>query len=203
MTTTEPGNTPKPTPRPGPPRPGPKPSASPSHPPAPAAAAPPTCDPHRFGRVDDDGTVWLITAAGERNIGSWQAGDAESAYAHFGRRYDDLSTEVALLEHRLGSGSGDARKIKSAAATLLESVPTAAVLGDVDALTARLTAVVEAVAGVENSDVVLQVPTRDGQPRLSRDAGGAIVAAIPTPRQCIHLSASAPAVSVAADDYFL
>ena len=39
MTTTEPGNTPKPTPRPGPPRPGPKPSASPSHPPAPAAAA--------------------------------------------------------------------------------------------------------------------------------------------------------------------
>ena len=143
MTTTEPGNTPKPTPRPGPPRPGPKPSASPSHPPAPAAAAPPTCDPHRFGRVDDDGTVWLITAAGERNIGSWQAGDAESAYAHFGRRYDDLSTEVALLEHRLGSGSGDARKIKSAAATLLESVPTAAVLGDVDALTARLTAVVE------------------------------------------------------------
>ena len=109
MTTTEPGNTPKPTPRPGPPRPGPKPSAVPHHPPAPPVAAPPTCDPHRFGRVDDDGTVWLITAAGERKIASWQAGDAEAAYAHFGRRYDDLSTEVALLEHRLGSGSGDAR----------------------------------------------------------------------------------------------
>ena len=139
MTTTEPGNTPQPTPRPGAPRPGPKPSAVPHHPPAPPVAAPPTCDPHRFGRVDDDGTVWLITAAGERKIASWQAGDAEAAYAHFGRRYDDLSTEVALLEHRLGSGSGDARKIKSAAATLLESLPEASVLGDVDALTARLT----------------------------------------------------------------
>jgi hypothetical protein len=139
MTTTESGGAPKPTPRPGPPRPVPH----PTHPPAAAVAAPPSVDPHRFGRVDDDGTVWLITAAGERNIGSWQAGDAEAAYAHFGRRYDDLNTEVVLLEHRLSSGSGDARKIRSAAATLLETLPTAAVLGDVDALTARLGAIVE------------------------------------------------------------
>lgn len=143
MTTIEPGNTPKPTPRPGPPRPGPRPTASPNHPPTPPAAVPVSCDPHRFGRVDADGTVWLITSAGERKIASWQAGDAEAAYTHFGRRYDDLSTEVALLEHRLGSGSGDARKIKSAAATLLESLPDASVLGDVDALTARLTTIVE------------------------------------------------------------
>ena len=41
MTTTEPGNTPKPTPRPGPPRPGPKPSAVPHHPPAPPVAGVP------------------------------------------------------------------------------------------------------------------------------------------------------------------
>jgi hypothetical protein len=85
----------------------------------------------------------LITSAGERVIGSWQAGDAEAAYAHFGRRYDDLHTEVALLETRLASGSGDARKIKTAAAALLEGLPTAAVLGDVDAVQARLTAIVE------------------------------------------------------------
>jgi hypothetical protein len=31
--------------------------------------------------VDDDGTVWLISAAGERTIGSWQAGDNEAAFA--------------------------------------------------------------------------------------------------------------------------
>jgi hypothetical protein len=106
-------------------------------------AAAPTSDPHRFGRVDDDGTVWLITSGGERTIGSWQAGDNEAAFAHFGRRYDDLSTEVALMEHRLESGTGDARKIKAAAATLAESLPTATVLGDVDALAARLAAISE------------------------------------------------------------
>jgi hypothetical protein len=102
-----------------------------------------TADPHRFGRVDDDGTVWLISSAGERQIGSWQAGDNEAAFAHFGRRYDDLHTEVALMEGRLKSGTGDARKIKTAAAQMAESLPTASVLGDVDALAARLTAIID------------------------------------------------------------
>lgn len=136
MTTSEAGGAPKPTPRPGASRPVPRPGK------APAPVAPPA-DPHRFGRVDPDGTVWLITSAGERTIGSWQAGDTEAAFAHFGRRYEDLHTEIALMEGRLSTGSGDARKIKSAAAALLETLPTAAVLGDVDALTARLTAIVD------------------------------------------------------------
>ena len=47
------------------------------------------------------------------------------------------------MERRLESGTGDARKIKSAAAALAETLPEAHVLGDVDALAARLTAIVE------------------------------------------------------------
>ncbi len=132
--------TPKPAPRPGPPRPGPRPGPAPSVHSATVASA---GDPHRYGRVDPDGTVWLISSAGERIIGSWQAGDPEAAFAHFGRRFDDLSTEVALMERRLSSGTGDARKIKSAAAALVESLPTASVLGDIDAVAARLTAIIE------------------------------------------------------------
>src|SRR6185437_1131527 len=130
---------PRPTPRPGP-RPGPKPTPRPlAHP----VISAPASDPHKFGRVDDDGTVWLISAAGERIVGSWQAGDTEAAFAHFGRRFDDLSTEVALMESRLASGTGDARKIKSAASSLAESLPTASVLGDVDSLAARLSSIIE------------------------------------------------------------
>jgi hypothetical protein len=131
-------STPKPAPRPGPPRPVPRPGR-----PAPTVAAPVSSDPHRFGRVDADGTVWLITGTGERIIGSWQAGDNEAAFEHFGRRFDDLHTEVALMERRLESQTGDARKIKAAAAALAESLPEAHVLGDVDALAARLTAILE------------------------------------------------------------
>ena len=143
MTTSEPDATAthKPAPRPGPPRPGPRPGPTPSavH----GAPVLPSVDPHQYGRVDPDGTVWLISGAGERVIGSWQAGDTEAAFAHFGRRFDDLSTEVALMESRLASGTGDARKIKAAATSLAESLPTAAVLGDVDALAARLTTILE------------------------------------------------------------
>lgn len=145
MTTSEPGGgspTPKPAPRPGPSHPVPHPVPHPSRS-AQTVAAPVSSDPHRFGRVDPDGTVWLITGSGERVIGSWQAGDTEAAFEHFGRRFDDLHTEVALMEHRLESGTGDARKIRSAAAALAETLPEAHVMGDVDALAARLTAIVE------------------------------------------------------------
>ncbi|GBG35787.1 hypothetical protein NJB14197_29350 [Mycobacterium montefiorense] len=104
---------------------------------------PPASNPHQYGRVDDDGTVWLISSSGERIIGSWQAGDREAAFAHFGRRFEDLSTEVTLMEERLASGSGDARKIKANASALAETLPTASVLGDIDALAGRLTILVE------------------------------------------------------------
>ncbi|MFC8180117.1 DUF349 domain-containing protein [Rhodococcus sp. NPDC057297] len=142
-------------PKPGGPKPGgskpgsPKPGGGPKpHPVAthvttvtPALAAP--SDPSKFGRVDDDGTAWVRTADGERQIGSWQAGDAAEGLAHFGRRYDDLSTEIALLEARLTAGSGDAKKTKAAAEALAETLPTAAVIGDLDALAERLQLVVE------------------------------------------------------------
>ncbi|WP_338892708.1 DUF349 domain-containing protein [Rhodococcus sovatensis] len=107
-----------------------------------AALAPPS-DPSKFGRVDDDGTAWVITADGERQIGSWQAGDAAEGLAHFGRRFDDLSTEIALLEARLTAGSGDAKKTKAAAVALAETLPTAAVIGDIDSLAERLRLVIE------------------------------------------------------------
>ncbi|WP_072802026.1 DUF349 domain-containing protein [Rhodococcoides yunnanense] len=139
-------------PKPGAPRPGgPKPGGSGVAKPHPVSShvasvtptvAPPS-DPSKFGRVDDDGTAWVRTADGERQIGSWQAGDAAEGLAHFGRRYDDLSTEVALLEARLTAGAGDAKKTRTAAQALLESIPTAAIIGDIDALTRRLEVVVE------------------------------------------------------------
>ncbi len=45
---------------------------------------------------------------GSAPVGSWQAGTPEEGLAHFARRYDDLVTEVNLVEARLGSGAADA-----------------------------------------------------------------------------------------------
>ncbi len=142
---------PKPGPRPvpGPGRPGgavPSPASVASHvPPRASADAPvphvptvPDNDPARWGRVDADGAVWLRTADGERKVGEWQAGDAAEGLAHFGRRYEDLATEIELLESRIESGTADLNKTRASAQALLETVPTAAVVGDLDALTRRL-----------------------------------------------------------------
>jgi hypothetical protein len=141
MTTDDAPEVPRPSPRPGPPRPSPRPSPRPRTSPA---VVPPLSDPRQFGRVDSDGTVYLRTATGERVIGSWQAGEPDAAFEHFGRRFDDLATEVTLMETRLASGTGDARKIRAAAEALAATLPDAPALGDLDELAARLAAIGEA-----------------------------------------------------------
>src|SRR5205823_4136705 len=84
---------------------------------------------NEWGRVDADGTVWVRTATAERAVGSWQAGPPEAGLAHFVRRYQDLATEVTLLEIRLRSGAGDPRSTFAQARTLRDTLPTAAATG--------------------------------------------------------------------------
>jgi hypothetical protein len=91
-----------------------------------------------WGRIDDDGTVYVRTADGERAIGSWQAGDKEAGLAFYQVRYEDLAAEVQLLAKRLESGAGDPATTRGSAAALKEQLPTAAVIGDIAALESRL-----------------------------------------------------------------
>jgi hypothetical protein len=107
-----------------------------------AHAAPPVpyaeADPAKWGRIDDEGTVYVRTAGGERAIGSWQAGSAEEGLLHFARRFDDLRTEVELLETRLSSGAGDPKQALSTATHLRDGLADAPVVGDIDALRSRI-----------------------------------------------------------------
>ena len=132
---------PKPGPKPGP-VPGPRPGANATPAPVPVAA-PPANDPAKFGRIDADGTVFATTAeGGEREIGSWQAGTAEEGLAHYGARFDDLATEVELLEARVTAHPEEAGTIRSQAEELKSSLPTAAALGDLVALDKRLDTII-------------------------------------------------------------
>ena len=133
---------PRPIPRPMPPRPtapAPAPVAAPAPVEVPAAEV---SDPTLWGRVDDEGNVYVRTAEGERVVGSWQAGEPAAGLAHYGRRYDDLATEVSLLEARLKAHTGNPGEIKNKAQVLAESIPTAAAVGDLDGLAARARAMV-------------------------------------------------------------
>lgn len=91
-----------------------------------------------FGRVDEDGTVYVKTSAGERAVGSWQAGTPEEGLAHFARRFADLVTEVDLIEARLASGAADAGHSLTSLRRLRGSLDEAHVVGDIDGLAARL-----------------------------------------------------------------
>nr|BFE62658.1 DUF349 domain-containing protein [Dactylosporangium thailandense] len=107
-------------------------------------------DPTEFGRIDTDGNVFVKTAAGERPIGSWQAGTPEEGLAHFARRFADLVTEVDLIEARLGSGAADAGQSLSTIRRLRSGLDEAHVVGDIDGLAARLdklTTIAEEKAG--------------------------------------------------------
>ena len=57
-----------------------------------------------WGRVADDGTVFVRTADGERSVGSYEAGTPEEALEFFTKRYDELEGKVHLLEQRVASG---------------------------------------------------------------------------------------------------
>ena len=93
-----------------------------------------------WGRVDDDGTVYVKTAKGERVVGSWQAGSPAEALAFFQRKYLSLETEVSLLEQRISTTDLSPAQAKSTITRLLESVACANCVGDLDGLRGRLEA---------------------------------------------------------------
>lgn len=91
-----------------------------------------------WGRIDDEGTVYVRTSDGERVVGSWQAGDADAGLAYYQLRYADLAAEIDLLRRRLDSGAADAKATWVQAGTLRDSLAEVAVIGDIAALDARL-----------------------------------------------------------------
>lgn len=98
-----------------------------------------------WGRVDETGTVYVRTADGERVVGSWQAGSAEEALAYFKRKYEGLVVEIGLLERRVKTTDLSTKDATAAIGHLREQVSEAHAVGDLDALTARLDRLVEAV----------------------------------------------------------
>lgn len=101
----------------------------------------------QWGRIDADGTVFVKAADGEREIGSWQAGDAAAGMAFYTQRYDDLVVEVSLLEQRLESGAGDPRDTREHAEAMRARLASAAAIGDLAALDTRLQQLVSAAEG--------------------------------------------------------
>ncbi len=153
---------PRPTPRPVP-RPVPRPTARPvAVTPAEisasvsaglsgAAIIPPDLSPAEaaeaatWGRVDEDGTVWLRQADGERSVGQIPGIAPDEAIAFYVRRYADLHAKIALAEARLATDVAP-KELEATVASLTEELAEPAAVGDLDALRTRLAAIASTTA---------------------------------------------------------
>jgi hypothetical protein len=99
-----------------------------------------------WGRVAEDGTVFVRTADGERSVGSYEAGTPAEALEFFAKRFDELEGKVHLLEQRVASGRLAPEEATSSIKALREQVVDAHAVGDLVSLAARLDALAPVIA---------------------------------------------------------
>nr|WP_026256855.1 DUF349 domain-containing protein [Actinopolymorpha alba] len=103
-----------------------------------------------WGRVADDGTVYVRTESGERAVGSWQVGDPEGALAFFRRKYDAIALEVDLLASRVESGILAPDEAQNALRRERRNLENAQAVGNLAALAARLDSLEATIAERRN-----------------------------------------------------
>jgi hypothetical protein len=93
-----------------------------------------------WGRVSEDGSVFVRTSEGERKVGQWPDGDPAEALAFFKKRYDDLAFEVDLLEQRVKAGALGPDEAAASVKQVRAAIAEAQAVGDLEGLSARLVA---------------------------------------------------------------
>ena len=82
-----------------------------------------------FGRVADDGTVFVKEGEGEREVGQFPDASKEEALALYARRYLDLKAKLDLFANRLKSSNVKNREIDESIKTLSAEIEQPAVVG--------------------------------------------------------------------------
>ena len=103
-------------------------------------------------RVDPDGTVWSRDGADWRVVGQFPDAPPDEAIAYFTRKYDDLASEVGLLEVRARRGGASTSGLRAAATALSAKLAAPAALGDVDALRQRVGAILASVESASQEE---------------------------------------------------
>ncbi|MFA6298414.1 MAG: DUF349 domain-containing protein [Nocardioides sp.] len=91
-----------------------------------------------WGRVGDDGTVYVKIADGERAVGQYPVGTPEEALKFYTDRYLALETEVSLLDQRVRSGVLAPEEATETIKFVRAQVTEANAVGDLASLAARL-----------------------------------------------------------------
>lgn len=92
-----------------------------------------------WGRVDDNNVAYVRDGDDWREVGQYGGVTPEEALAYFVRKYDDLASQISLLEARSKRGA-PAKDIAQAVSSLRQRVQDAKAIGDLAKLAARLDA---------------------------------------------------------------
>jgi len=98
-----------------------------------------TDDQAPWGRVDDDGTVYVREGDGERAVGQYPDATADEALAYYQRKYSELQGQVTLLEQRVKGGAA-ASDVAKTVRHLREQLVEPSAVGDLQALRDRVAA---------------------------------------------------------------
>ena len=101
---------------------------------------------HPWGRVAEDGTVFVRTSDGERSVGQYPEGSPDEALRFFTERYDALAFEVGLLEQRIRSGVLSPDEAVESVKTVRAQVVDAHAVGDLGSLANRLDGLAPVIA---------------------------------------------------------
>ena len=121
--------------------------------------------PSEHGRVDESGTVFVHTADGEREVGSYPGASHAEALGYFTRKYDELLASADLLLQRVTHTDLPAREGSDGLARLREQTADARVVGDLAAMDARVAQIAAAVEAKK--------ATEGAQRSAAREAGRA------------------------------
>jgi hypothetical protein len=91
-----------------------------------------------WGRVAEDGTVYVRTADGERAVGQYPEGSPDEALAFYAKRYEELAGSVHLLEQRVNAGVVSPDEATESVRNMRSQVVEAHAVGDLTGLVGRL-----------------------------------------------------------------
>lgn len=87
------------------------------------------------GRVDEDGTVYVVLPDGSSHrVGQWAAGDAQAGLEFFARKYADLAAELDLAGIRLADGHGTPEQAELVVRKVRAELENPGCVGDMAAL---------------------------------------------------------------------
>lgn len=144
-------------------------AARPKPPSGPATIAHTPSDSARFGRVADDGTVYVREGDGERAVGSYPGASATDALQYFARKYDELYAAADLLHQRADLPEVTSKDLTEGLSGLRTHIGEANVVGDLAALTSVIDGIEAQIAARKESEGAARAAAR-AEAKVVREA---------------------------------